>query len=303
MTDQKDVPVSAPAPGPPVDPVDSADPETAPSRPVATCYCANCEQDVEPIGKGSCPACGRFLRANVAAAVPVPSPEDKRCAALADELFAERGGRDAVDVITRSRIEEFAVLSVQLEGEAAHRRRLELSTRRERIGGLLRGEAPPLPGVDALPTSARDLHHVPILALERAQGFLQCIVAGGELSEYEQGQYDLLQDVLRGKLAVPPDPVPLPMFNTAQPTPQPIVEPPVAQEPEPPAVPKAEAEPDVWADGQRITEVDVIDALLQLGDEKVDEYRTGKMPKAEAYQIARRRIRAHHRFQPTRTEE
>ena len=44
--------------------------------------------------------------------------------------------------------------------------------------------------------------------------------------------------------------------------------------------------------GHRVTEADVIEALSMLGDEQVQAYREGRLPKAEAYRIAHHRLRA-----------
>lgn len=90
--------------------------------------------------------------------------------AIIDELFAERGGRAALDVVTRFNVVEFASLSVQFEDvtaylaevgnltqagreRAAVRHSLDISARRERVGALLQGHAPP----EHTPTNYADL--------------------------------------------------------------------------------------------------------------------------------------------------
>lgn len=49
--------------------------------------------------------------------------------------------------------------------------------------------------------------------------------------------------------------------------------------------------PELFVRGHRVTEADVIDALAMLGDEEVQAYREGRLPKAKAYDIARDRLR------------
>ena len=53
----------------------------------------------------------------------------------------------------------------------------------------------------------------------------------------------------------------------------------------------ADAEPELFVRGRRVTEADVIDALTMLGDEEVQAYHEGRLPKAEAYRIAHHRLR------------
>lgn len=55
--------------------------------------------------------------------------------------------------------------------------------------------------------------------------------------------------------------------------------------------PKPQPEPEVYAYGQRVTELDVLDALTSLGDEAVADYREGRTSKSQAYEIARLRLR------------
>ena len=54
---------------------------------------------------------------------------------------------------------------------------------------------------------------------------------------------------------------------------------------------RADAEPELFVRGRRVTEADVIDALSMLGDEQVQAYHEGRLPKAEAYRIAHQRLR------------
>ncbi len=67
--------------------------------------------------------------------------------------------------------------------------------------------------------------------------------------------------------------------------------------PPPPAPPRKkhphedEPTPVVFAYGHQVTKHDVRDALYCLGDAAVADYDSGRMSKAEAYEIARRRLR------------
>lgn len=63
------------------------------------------------------------------------------------------------------------------------------------------------------------------------------------------------------------------------------------REPVRPAPEETKLECFVRPDGRRVTEADVIEALSMLGDEQVEAYREGRLPKVEAYRIARDRLR------------
>ena len=63
------------------------------------------------------------------------------------------------------------------------------------------------------------------------------------------------------------------------------------REPEPARPPVSDAEPELFVRGRRVTEADVIEALSMLGDEEVQAYHEGRLPKAEAYRIAHHRLR------------
>lgn len=135
-----------------------------PSGP-ATVRCS-CGVDVSPEGmaRGSCNSCGRFLPGNELALKhglrrEMTREQDRRRDAIADELFVERGGCDAVDVLTRHYILEFATLSVQFEDansylsefgtrtavgreRAAARQARDIAARRARVGALLASTSP-----------------------------------------------------------------------------------------------------------------------------------------------------------------
>ena len=91
--------------------VGHAGPDVAPS-------CARCGAQV-PEGMGRCPQCGVFQKANVESVVH--GLRSKRLAKIVDQyrvdlieqLFAERGGRDALDVVSRIAIENYALVCAQ----------------------------------------------------------------------------------------------------------------------------------------------------------------------------------------------
>jgi hypothetical protein len=60
---------------------------------------------------------------------------------------------------------------------------------------------------------------------------------------------------------------------------------------EPARPPASDAEPELFVRSRRVTEADVIEALSMLGDEQVQAYYEGRLPKAEAYRIAHHRLR------------
>ena len=79
--------------------------------------CANCEQDVEPTGKGQCPKCGCWLTGNEAALVHggrrlqlgEGSPMDEACRVkLRDAVLADLGGRESVSVVMAELVEDFS---------------------------------------------------------------------------------------------------------------------------------------------------------------------------------------------------
>jgi hypothetical protein len=82
-------------------------------------FCAHCQTAVDPKGRGLCPVCGRFLPANTVSLVT--GLRSKKLAKIVDayrvdlieQLFAERGGRGALDVVSRIAIENFALVCAQ----------------------------------------------------------------------------------------------------------------------------------------------------------------------------------------------
>ena len=81
--------------------------------------CAQCEADVVPTTPNHCPQCGGWVFDNTGSLVH--GLRSKRLARVVDayrvdliaQLFAERGGRDALDVVGRIAIENFALVCAQ----------------------------------------------------------------------------------------------------------------------------------------------------------------------------------------------
>ena len=103
---------------------DSATVSGGPSAPVldgepSLVFCANCRANVDPAGRGLCPVCGRFLPDNTVSVVTglrskkLAKVVDAYRVDLIEQLFAERGGRDALDVVSRIAIENYALVCAQ----------------------------------------------------------------------------------------------------------------------------------------------------------------------------------------------
>jgi hypothetical protein len=182
--------------------------------------CARCGAEV-PEGVGRCPGCGTFQKDNVESVVhglrskKLAKIVDAYRVDLIDQLFAERGGRDALDVVSRISVENYALVCAQHKTIEARldadglftqtgRRRSAfdmLKSISETIDRL-RAELPPpitrsttYTGVDAMPLSA----------LERARDLLNRQIAGEPLTDRELGQLDVLMAASHGKVLLPPD--------------------------------------------------------------------------------------------------
>jgi len=215
------------------------------------------------VGKGNCPVCGKFQPNNDAAVThglrrgrftPVETTLRDE---LMEQLFTERGGRDAVDIIARYLVQEYAELTVHINrvdtylGElgtltkagrqpAALKVRLDLGARRDQVAAKIRNDAPSglgtspnAPGLDSMPTPA----------LELAQELLSRLSRGEVLTEREQGQLDVLRGAMYGRVLLPPEDgyrVPEPgdadYREAAEPTSE--ARPPAAVEAPQPAVPE-----------------------------------------------------------------
>ena len=96
-----------------------ANPGGPAAAPAGSVWCANCQTHVDPAGKGLCPVCGRFLPDNTIALVTglrskkLAKVVDAYRVDLIEQLFAERGGRDALDVVSRIAIENYALVCAQ----------------------------------------------------------------------------------------------------------------------------------------------------------------------------------------------
>jgi hypothetical protein len=117
-----------------------------------------------PESAGKCPVCGCFQKDNQVAVTHglrrqrLTPKEDARRAELIDQLLAERGGRENVDILMRYHIQEFAELTVHIDHiddylaelgtltkagrqPAALKTRLDLSARRDQVAAKIRGDS------------------------------------------------------------------------------------------------------------------------------------------------------------------
>jgi hypothetical protein len=97
-------------PGPPV---------AGPSPEPGAAWCGNCRASITPTARGTCPICGRFLPENTVALIHglrsdrLAKKIDKYRVDLIEQLFAERGGKAALDVVSRIAIENYALVCAQ----------------------------------------------------------------------------------------------------------------------------------------------------------------------------------------------
>lgn len=82
-------------------------------------YCANCKKHVDPLGRGLCPSCGRFLPDHTVSVTTglrskkLAKVVDAYRVGLIEQLFNERGGKDALSVVERISIENYALNCAQ----------------------------------------------------------------------------------------------------------------------------------------------------------------------------------------------
>src|SRR5260221_7764534 len=214
LAGQPDAPTGQP--GPPA-PANTATPAPAPGL----AFCENCQANVDPAGRGLCPTCGRFLPDNLVALTTglrskkLAKVVDAYRVDLIEQLFKEHGGRDALDVVSRIAIENYALVCAQHKTIEARLDQDGLFTqtgrRRSAFDMLksisqtidrLRAELPP---PIALPNHDQALDAMPTSALEMASDLLKRVAAGDVLSEREQGQLDVLLAASHGKVLLPPD--------------------------------------------------------------------------------------------------
>lgn len=198
-----------------------------PPGPPAPLPCARCGAPV-PEGAGRCPGCGTFQKANVESVVH--GLRSKRLAKIVDayrvdlieQLFAERGGREVLDVISRIAIENYALVCAQHKTIEARLDQDGLFTqtgRRRNAFDMLKGISETIDRLRAaLPppiTRTRDDGHngveqMPLSALHLAQDLLN---RHETLTDRELGQLDVLQAALHGEVLLPPDPVDVPVLD------------------------------------------------------------------------------------------
>lgn len=79
-------------------------------------FCSFCQKEVEPAGRGTCPTCGRFLPDHTVSlghglrSKKLAKAVDAYRTGLLNQLFAERGGRDQLDVVGRIACEQYALV-------------------------------------------------------------------------------------------------------------------------------------------------------------------------------------------------
>ena len=187
----------------------------------ATSFCSNCRTDVVPGGRGHCPACGRFVPENSGALAT--GLRSKRLAKgvdtyrrdLLDQLFEERGGRDALDVVSRISIENYALVCGQariIEARLDQDGLFTQTGRRRSAFDMLKGISETierlraeLPPVVSRPPMTAALDNMPASALRLASALLARQVNGATLTERELGQLDVLSAAMRGRVSLPPD--------------------------------------------------------------------------------------------------
>jgi hypothetical protein len=156
-------------------------------------WCSKCECNVAPAGKGQCPVCGTFLPGHQVSRKH--GVNVVRRDALLAELIAEFHPANIMD---RATCEHLAATLSQLEdmrpGTMEWQRSAAMA---QTLNAALRAAQPETrtPHLDAMPSSA----------LERALPLLERLDRGETLTDYEQGQYDLLQAGMRGEVSLPPD--------------------------------------------------------------------------------------------------
>jgi hypothetical protein len=184
-----------------------------------------CSADVPP-GATRCPMCNLWQPGNSGAVVHggrrrlAPAEVASRDELL-DKLFAERGGRDNLDVVRQLRIEDYPTAATQLrnvalrlEGvgplTAAGRRRSLVdvynlfSARAERLGSDIGAPS-------GAPTHMQQFpgcETMPLVAMERTRELLSRLVRRETLTDREQGQLDVLRAAMRGEIELADDRVP-----------------------------------------------------------------------------------------------
>jgi hypothetical protein len=195
----------------------------------------SCGTAVEPSGKGSCPACGRFLPGNVVALIhggrrmSLPPERASRRAELRAQVWADLGGtvppiigEVAEDFVSACVLRDQLVEHLEAIGPLTQRgtRRaamdlyLATSARIERLSvplGVFRDEVKAkTPTSDGITTIRRvivypGLDAMPTAALHLARDLLRRQEHGDTLTERELGQLDGLRSAMRGELVLPPD--------------------------------------------------------------------------------------------------
>lgn len=192
--------------------------------------CSHCVADVAPIGRGCCPRCGRFLRANTGALVhggrrmSLPPERLSRREQLHDAVWADLGGdvpaiiaELAEDFVAACVLRDHLVEHLETTGTLTQRgaRRaafgiyLAMSSRVERLAAqlnLYRTEVRDRAGSEAIDAPSHNpVAALPTPALHLALSLLKRIHAGDALSDRDVGRLDVLRSLIRGTLTLPPE--------------------------------------------------------------------------------------------------
>jgi hypothetical protein len=194
---------------------------------VTAVFCSNCEEDVEPGGKGHCPICGRFLPDNVAALVhggrrlSLPPERASRRAALRTAVWADLGGtlppviaevaEDFVSAcVLRDQLVEYLEDVGALTQRGTRRAAMDLylptSARIERLSAMLGAFRTEVKANALLHRAPDHAARLPASALTLGKDLLTRLVAGETLTDFDLGRLDVLRTAMRGEVELPPDP-------------------------------------------------------------------------------------------------
>ena len=188
-----------------------------PGPPAPGVWCAQCQTTVEPTIPNHCPTCGGWVFENTASIVHglrskrLAKVVDRYRTGLIDQLFAERGGRDRLDVAGRISIENYALVCAQhktieerLDKDGLFTQQGRRRSAFDMLKGIsetidrLRAQLPPvtttpLHGIDEMPQDACELAH----------DLLTRLKAGEQLSDFDQGRLAVLELAMRGTVRLP----------------------------------------------------------------------------------------------------
>ncbi len=199
----------------------------SPPGPAVGVWCAQCAANVVPTTPDHCPRCGRWLVDN--SGHLTHGLKSKRLARehdgyrvnLIEQLFAERGGREALDIVSRIAIESYALqcknlktVETRLDADGlftqAGRRRSAVDLAKS-ISETIARCASELPPPIARPTQEAAIAAMPASSLHLAKRLLERQVAGEVLTAFEEGQLSVLNAAMNGLVTLAPDPADVPV--------------------------------------------------------------------------------------------